>query len=217
MLNTTDRIIKHKTGMLNLAGEPGNVSKACQVMGYGRDTFHRYKSAVEDGGVEALSERTRRKPDPANRVDRATEDAVIKSATDFPAYGQARTSNKLDTRKNGTLRAILNGWGVWPPLSAPIDEIRGLSGGVSPFAGGFIPWLSGVGAGPGGRNCRPDWPASVPLRRAPAQWFGQTGQNGSSGARGYAPRQRVPKTSPHLPARWPMALTCLPACGGECG
>ena len=80
MLNTTDRIIKHKTGMLNLAGEPGNVSKACQVMGYGRDTFHRYKSAVEDGGVEALSERTRRKPDPANRVDQATEDAVIKSA-----------------------------------------------------------------------------------------------------------------------------------------
>ena len=44
MLNTTDKIIKHKTGPLNLAEEPGNVSKACQVMGYGRDTFYRYKS-----------------------------------------------------------------------------------------------------------------------------------------------------------------------------
>ena len=32
---------------------------------------------------------------------------------------------KLDTGKSGTLRAILNGWGVWPPLSVPIDEIRG--------------------------------------------------------------------------------------------
>ena len=111
MLNTTDRIIKHKTGMLNLAGEPGNVSKACQVMGYGRDTFHRYKSAVEDGGVEALSERTRRKPDPANRVDRATEDAVIKSATDFPAYGQARTSNKL--RKPGVLVSPSGVRSIW--------------------------------------------------------------------------------------------------------
>ncbi len=32
MLNTTDKIIKHKTGLLNLAEELGNVSKACQVM-----------------------------------------------------------------------------------------------------------------------------------------------------------------------------------------
>ena len=95
MLNTTDKIIKHKTGLLNLAEELGNVSKACQVMGMSRDTFYRYKSAVDEGGVEALFERTRRKPNLANRVDQATEDAVIKSATDFPAYGQARTSNEL--------------------------------------------------------------------------------------------------------------------------
>ena len=54
MLNTTDKIIKHKTGLLNLAEELGNVSKACQVMGMSRDTCYRYKSAVDDGGVEAL-------------------------------------------------------------------------------------------------------------------------------------------------------------------
>ena len=62
MLNTTDKIIKHKVGLLNLADELGNVSKACQVMGMSRDTFYRYKSAVDDGGVKALFERTRRKP-----------------------------------------------------------------------------------------------------------------------------------------------------------
>ena len=56
MLNTTDKIIKHKTDLLNLAEELGNVSKACQVMGMSRDTFYRYKSAVDDGGVEALFE-----------------------------------------------------------------------------------------------------------------------------------------------------------------
>ena len=54
MLNSTEKIIKHKTGLLNLAEELGNVSKACQVMGYSRDTFYRYKSAVDGGGVEAL-------------------------------------------------------------------------------------------------------------------------------------------------------------------
>ncbi len=84
MLNTTDKIIKHKVGLLNLAQELGNISQACQIMGTSRDTFYRYKNAVDEGGVEALLERTRRKPNLANRVDEKTEQAVIKLATDFP-------------------------------------------------------------------------------------------------------------------------------------
>ena len=111
MLNSTDKIIKHKTGLLNLAEELGNVSKACQVMGYSRDTFYRYKSAVDEGGMEALFERTRRKPNLANRVDDATEQAVIKSATDFPAYGQARTSNAL--RKLGVFVSPSGVRSIW--------------------------------------------------------------------------------------------------------
>lgn len=99
MLHSTDKIIKHKTGLLNLAEELGNVSKACQVMGYSRDTFYRYKGAVDEGGVEALLERTRRKPTIANRVEAAVEQAVLQSAIAFPAYRQARTSNEL--RKAG--------------------------------------------------------------------------------------------------------------------
>ena len=111
MLNTTNKIIKHKTGLLNLAEELGNVSKACQVMGYSRDTFYRYKAAVDEGGVEALLERTRRKPNMANRVDDMTEQAVIKSATDFPAYGQARTSNEL--RKAGVFVSPSGVRSIW--------------------------------------------------------------------------------------------------------
>jgi len=33
MIHTNEKIIKHKIGLLNLAEELGNVSKACQVMG----------------------------------------------------------------------------------------------------------------------------------------------------------------------------------------
>jgi hypothetical protein len=33
MLHTNNPIIKHKAGLLNLAEEPGNVSRACKVMG----------------------------------------------------------------------------------------------------------------------------------------------------------------------------------------
>lgn len=95
MLNTTDKIIKHKVGLLNLAEELGNVSKACKVMGLSRDTFYRYKSAVEDGGVDALFDKTRRKPNLKNRVEESVERAVLDYAIEYPAHGQQRASNEL--------------------------------------------------------------------------------------------------------------------------
>ena len=39
-----------KVGLLNLAEELGNVSKACQIMGLSRDRFTAI-AAVEEGGV----------------------------------------------------------------------------------------------------------------------------------------------------------------------
>ncbi|MAF79153.1 MAG: IS481 family transposase [Halobacteriovoraceae bacterium] len=91
--NTT--IIKNKVGLLNLAQELGNISKACKVMGFSRDTFYRYQNAVEEGGVESLINKTRRKPNVKNRIDPTIEDAVIKLAIDEPAWGQVRVSNEL--------------------------------------------------------------------------------------------------------------------------
>lgn len=99
MLHTNDKIIKHKVGLLNLAEELGNVSKACKMMGLSRDTFYRYKSAVEEDGVKALFDQNRRKPNLKNRIDIKTEEAVIQYAIDFPAHGQHRASNEL--RKQG--------------------------------------------------------------------------------------------------------------------
>ncbi len=51
MIHTNDKVIKHKVGLLNLAEELGNVSKACKMMGLSRDTFYRYKAANDEGGV----------------------------------------------------------------------------------------------------------------------------------------------------------------------
>ena len=67
MLQSNQKIIRHKVGLLNLAEELGNVSKACQMMGLSRDTFYRYRDAVEDGGVEALLEKPRRVANFKNR------------------------------------------------------------------------------------------------------------------------------------------------------
>lgn len=99
MLHCNERIIKNKVGLLNLAEELGNVSKACKVMGFSRDTFYRYKSAVEEGGVESLFDKSRRRPNLKNRVDEATEKAVLDYAVENPAHGQLRVSNEL--RKRG--------------------------------------------------------------------------------------------------------------------
>ena len=104
-------VIKHKTGLLNLAAELGNISKACKIMGFSRDTFYRYQAAREAGGIEALFEVSRRKPNLKNRVEEATEHAVIEFASAFPAYGQVRASNEL--RKQGIFVSPSGVRSVW--------------------------------------------------------------------------------------------------------
>jgi transposase len=107
MIHTTNPIIKHKAGLLNLAEELGNVSKACKVMGVSRDTFYRYQELVETGGIDSLINKSRRSPNLKNRTDIATEQAVVAYAVDQPAHGQHRTSNEL--RKQGV---FISGSGV---------------------------------------------------------------------------------------------------------
>lgn len=111
MESFNQNVIKHKTGLLNLAAEPGNVSKACRIMRFSRDTFYRYQTAQDAGGVEALFAVSRKKPNLKNRVDEATEQAVIEFATAFPAYGQVRASNEL--RKAGVFVSPSGVRSIW--------------------------------------------------------------------------------------------------------
>ncbi len=98
-MTTDEKLIARKVSLLDLAEYLNNVSEACRINGVSRQHFYDIKASYEAEGVEGLRERTRRKPNLHNRVATPIEEAVLRYAREYPAYGQLRVANEL--RKEG--------------------------------------------------------------------------------------------------------------------
>jgi transposase InsO family protein len=95
-MTTSKKVARRKLSLLELAGELGNVSRACRVMGYSRQQFYEIRRNFQTYGADGLIDRLPgpRGPHP-NRVPAEIEQAVLDHALSHPCHGPVRVAHEL--------------------------------------------------------------------------------------------------------------------------
>jgi hypothetical protein len=126
-MTTQEKLIKNKLGLLELTTYLRNVSEACRVVGFSRDTFYRVKKGYEEGAFEKLKEKGQRKPNAKNRVPEEVEQEVLKLVLKESSPGRKRVSDYL--RQKGFLRPwttlLKTSFRIW---ASELGSLRNCSG-----------------------------------------------------------------------------------------
>lgn len=95
-MTTDKKIARRKLSLLELASELGNVSKACQVMGYSRQQFYEIRRNYQTFGADGLLDSLPGASSPhPNRVPEEVEQAILQHSLDHPAHGCLRVAQEL--------------------------------------------------------------------------------------------------------------------------
>lgn len=98
-MTTREKVARRKLGLLELASDLSNISKACRIMGYSRQQFYEIRRNYQTYGAAGLLDRL---PGPRgahpNRVDEATEQAILEHSLAHPSQGCLRVAQELSLK-----------------------------------------------------------------------------------------------------------------------
>ena len=94
-MDTREKLIKARLGLLALAEQLQNVRQACKSAGISRSHYYEIKQAYEKYGPEGLAPQPRRRPRMPNQTPPELERQILEMTTQFPTYSYGRIAGQL--------------------------------------------------------------------------------------------------------------------------
>ena len=94
-MDTREKLIKARLGLLALAEQLQNVKQACKLAGISRSHYYEIKEAYEKLGAEGLAPGIRRKPRMPNQIPPELEKQILDMTAQSPSYSYLRISQQL--------------------------------------------------------------------------------------------------------------------------
>ncbi len=94
-MNTREQLIRARLGLLALALEQKNITRACKLAGVSRSHFYDIKRAYDTLGRDGLAPRTRRKPRMPNQTPPDLEQEILAMTAQYPTGSYLRLAEQF--------------------------------------------------------------------------------------------------------------------------